>query len=256
MWRVVCYAILAAFAPFLAGGAATALELTVSGSDPGFETTIGREAALYLRFDYRSDTLIRAQARGYFRDAAVDNGAKFNPAPPYPAGSGEGLVWVAYDEPVRIDEIRIEVSDESWHPLAVYKLPVDIEWTEHPADEMQRAAWVSRLNEAQQSATGTSMTAWQESLIGGVAGWLLGSLFMLGVPGYFVLQFLFGIRWRGGWRIAALAPLVLMVPALGHAMFALAAESNLWPIVVILVAPFAFLYLTGLFVARRVVAAA
>ena len=105
--------------------------------------------------------------------------------------------------------------------------------------EPPRAEWVHRLSDAQQQATHDDIAA----ISSGPGAWLLGTFVMLSVPGYFVLQILFALRWSGGWRIAALLPLLVMVPAMGHAMFALAAESNLWPIVVILVAPFLFLYL-------------
>jgi len=71
----------------------------------------------------------------------------------------------------------------------------------------------------------------------------IGGLAMLAVPGYFVLQAWVVHRWSGGWRNAALVPLVAMVPAVLHALFALAAGSNLWPIAVILAAPLAFMYL-------------
>lgn len=76
----------------------------------------------------------------------------------------------------------------------------------------------------------------------------IGLVIMLGVPGYVVLQWILARRWKGGWRIAALAPLVIMIPVLGHALLALAAQSNLWPIFVIFTAPVAFAYLVALIV--------
>lgn len=72
---------------------------------------------------------------------------------------------------------------------------------------------------------------------------LIGILMMLGVPGYFVLQVLLPWRYQRGWRIAALLPLVVMLPAMAHATYALRMESNLWPILVVLSAPVLFLYL-------------
>ena len=76
------------------------------------------------------------------------------------------------------------------------------------------------------------------------------------LPGYFVLQVLLALRYSGRWRIAALAPLLVMIPAVVHAASALQAGSNLWPIVVIFTAPFAFLYLCGLAATRWVIAVA
>ena len=52
---------------------------------------------------------------------------------------------------------------------------------------------------------------------------LLGLVVMAGVPAYFVVQPATLWRWPGGWRIAALAPLLVTVPALVFSLFALVA---------------------------------
>jgi hypothetical protein len=81
----------------------------------------------------------------------------------------------------------------------------------------------------------------------------LGFLAMAAVPGYFVLQAWLAQAWSGGWRIAALVPLVVMAPVVLHALFALAIGSNLWPIGVILLAPLAFVYLVVVCSSRAIV---
>jgi hypothetical protein len=70
------------------------------------------------------------------------------------------------------------------------------------------------------------------------------------VPGYFVLQAWLLYRLRGGWRVAAMVPLIPFVPLLIHALFAFAMGSNLWPLLLILFAPFGFLYLAGVWIAH------
>ena len=47
-----------------------------------------------------------------------------------------------------------------------------------------------------------------------------------------------------------MAPLLIMVPATLHAVLALSAGSNLWPIVLIFAAPIGFVYLVAFFVVR------
>jgi hypothetical protein len=79
---------------------------------------------------------------------------------------------------------------------------------------------------------------------------LLDGAFSLGVPLYLVLQVWLPLRWAGGWRIAALAPLVAIAPAVAWSLLALAHGSNLWPLTVILLAPVAFAYLVILCAAR------
>jgi hypothetical protein len=81
----------------------------------------------------------------------------------------------------------------------------------------------------------------------------LAAALMLSVPGYFILQAWLAHAWRGRWRRAALVPLILMVPAVLFALFALAQGSNLWPITVILQAPFALAYLLVVWALRAIV---
>jgi hypothetical protein len=81
---------------------------------------------------------------------------------------------------------------------------------------------------------------------------LVGGVIMLFLPAYVILQIWFGYAWRGRWRIAALIPLFVFVPALLYSVFAFSKGSNLWPIVLIFLAPLGFLYLLVLGVARLV----
>jgi hypothetical protein len=81
-------------------------------------------------------------------------------------------------------------------------------------------------------------------------GDFIGLVCMAAVPGYAVLQWRLATAMRGRLRIAALAPLVVMVPLLGYTLLAFAAGSNLWPLLLILVAPVAFLYLCGVWAVK------
>jgi hypothetical protein len=83
-------------------------------------------------------------------------------------------------------------------------------------------------------------------------GGLLEEIWLVLVPAYFFLQYFTVSRYRGGWRIAAVAPMVVMAPIVGHAILALLAGSNLWPLLLILVSPIAFLYLVVLGIIRAI----
>jgi hypothetical protein len=82
---------------------------------------------------------------------------------------------------------------------------------------------------------------------------IIGGLWMIGVPLYFVLQVWLGLRWRGGWRIAALLPLVPIGPAILWSLYALSHQSNLWPITIVLLAPLGSIYLLIVWMLRAVV---
>jgi hypothetical protein len=74
-------------------------------------------------------------------------------------------------------------------------------------------------------------------------GWLLAELVALAGPAYFFLQLMTAVRYRGRWRLAALAPLLLMVPLAIEAGLAYAAGVPGWPSPLVLASPVAFLYL-------------
>src|SRR5690348_1018684 len=63
---------------------------------------------------------------------------------------------------------------------------------------------------------------------------IIGLAVMSSVPVYFVLQASLAYAWSGGWRKAALLPLIAMVPVIAWSLRALSHASNLWPITVIL----------------------
>ena len=81
---------------------------------------------------------------------------------------------------------------------------------------------------------------------------VLGAFVMALVPAYFVAQPLALARWRGGWRRAAFAPLLLTVPAGIFSAIALAQDSNLWPLMLIFAAGLGSLYLCVLWGLQRV----
>ena len=74
-------------------------------------------------------------------------------------------------------------------------------------------------------------------------GWLTGELVALAGPAYFCLQILMAMRYRGRWRLAALTPLLMMVPLAVHAGLAYAAGAPGWPLLLVLAAPVAFAWL-------------
>ncbi len=79
---------------------------------------------------------------------------------------------------------------------------------------------------------------------------ILGLIAMAGVPAYFVVQPATIWRWPGGWRLAALAPLLLTVPALCFSLFELYHGFNLWPLTLIFAAALGTIYLAALWLAR------
>ena len=67
-------------------------------------------------------------------------------------------------------------------------------------------------------------------------------LLWLTIPAYVVVQAVAMARSSGGFRVAAVLPLFVMVPVLIFTLVDLARESNLWPILILFASPLALLY--------------
>jgi hypothetical protein len=215
------------------------IEFQIMQSDPGLVASLARGEGLYVRLTYRSSRPVRFRMHGFARGSEVKDGAMYNVAPPYPAGEGEALVWLAYRQPIHIDEIRVTALGTGWEPLATSSAAVDLAWSPGTAKRV-RADWASRLSNEQQETVRQQIE--QRDTSGGA---LLFFLLVGGVLGYFVLQPLTVLWLDGRWRLAAAVPLVATVPLMLHAALAYAAGANLWPLLLIFCLPVATLYLLG-----------
>jgi hypothetical protein len=221
------------------------VDVEIVDIDPPTDVTLSAREPIYVRLSYRSDRPLRFQAGGYLSGAEVTHSASFNPAPVYPAGRGEAIVWISYDQATAIDEVRIGVAGEDWTALDERSLPVNTIWNGMPSQtRRQPAAWVRTLSAEQQAMV--AARAWSDGPAGDGDSGLWGLLLMVmgwSIPGYLGLQVYMLMRYEGRWRRLALLPLWVMVPLLGYTLFALLAGSNLWPLVMLFLAPFAFVYL-------------
>jgi hypothetical protein len=74
-----------------------------------------------------------------------------------------------------------------------------------------------------------------------------------GVLAYPILQFIAVKRMRGGWRVLAYLPLILMAFVFIITIVGLYQQSNLWPLILILVSPLVLVYLVILLVSHSFV---
>lgn len=209
---------------------------------------------VYVRLRYSSDQPLRFQARGYLSGAEETRSASFNPAPVYAAGTGEAIVWTAYFEAAAIDEIRITVTDAEWTPLDELSVPMRAAWNGMRSQaQRQRAEWVQTLSAQQQAmvAAGARAGGSDDGNEGLLWGWLL-MLMGWSIPGYIALQFYTVKRYEGRWRTLALLPLWIMIPLVAYTLFALLAGSNLWPLMMLFLAPLALVYLLAVLSLRKV----
>jgi peptidoglycan/LPS O-acetylase OafA/YrhL len=70
---------------------------------------------------------------------------------------------------------------------------------------------------------------------------------------YLIAQIYAAVRMPGGWRWAALIPVVPMLLIFGVTINALIQNSNIWPVLLILACPPALVFLVGVLVVHRFV---
>lgn len=238
--------------PMAVALAAEAPQVRIIATDPVGSEPLHQGEALSLRLAYRSENPLRFQIDGFAggeRRTDVETGT----VPVYPPGQGEAIVWLRLRNGGFLDEVRVRVMDAQWQVLTVVVQPGPFFWESRPgAAPRTSAPWVAELNQAQAAMARASAAAAAAEAEGGFDGWgLLVILMGWSVPGYLALQVYMVARWRGGWRKAALAPLALMIPVGAYTLFALVAGSNLWPLVLLFVSPFAFLFLAALWLLRQ-----
>lgn len=235
--------LLLALLPSWALAQAPGIEIKILETDPVEGSTLSSNAPLYVRLQYNSSRPLRFQVMGFLADTKMDKSASFNPAPEYPAGSGEAIAWVAYSEKVEIDKLKIIVSDASWETVDKLSLPLEMHWSGSTLkNQRQLPQWVQTLNAQQQAMVAS--TAQQPPSGGEMAFWgLLMMLMAWSIPGYIALQICMLVKYEGRWRKLAMLPLIGTIPLLAYTLFALLAGSNLWPLMLLFLGPFAFAYL-------------
>lgn len=219
-------------------------------SYPALFGQVASDRAVFVRLAYSSETPVRFRIEGYAKGEKATE-SRSNPTPRYPAGEGEALVWLAFDAPTVIDELRITLLDDRWQPLAVKIARAGLRWEiEAPAAEPEQPDWVSRLSgELQVLATMPEPEPADAPKDIIPREWVLPLAWAF-VAAYIALQLPMAIWLTGKWRLAARVPLIATVPLLLYAIGAFSAGSNLWPLALLLLAPFVLVYLVGLLAAR------
>jgi hypothetical protein len=228
------------------------LSFRIVETDPAARTTLGARQPFYLRIAYKSDVPVRFQTQGYSQGESVRSGAMYNPAPMYPVGEGEAVAWLAFQGDVRIDEIRVTAYDERFRAIATEAFPTDASWNGAPPRPSRLPApWARKLSDQQQVMTSTAL----QSAGGGGGDGLVGvliSLMMGSIPAYLIVQAYMLLRYSGGWRRAAMVPLICTIPLALYTLFGLLDGANLWPLMAIFLTPIALAYLIALWIAKWV----
>lgn len=242
-----------AVSPLLAtatGRAAAQIQLEIERSDPNLTAMLAIDRPLYIAVRYRSGVPIRLRAEPYFRSEKVEEGLMSSPTVLYPAGTGTGLAWLAFRAQARVDRIDLVAYDQNWNRMGARRFEASLRWTPDVFGRPAAPSWVGKLRTYEERLAAQSAPVSGSGLWDGTT-WALTLFAFAALPLYLLLQPLAFSRLTGKWRRAAMAPLVVTAPAAALAAGAFVAGSNLWPMLMILVTPFAVIYLAGLFAAQR-----
>lgn len=220
----------------------------VTATDPGLDGQLGNYEQLYVRVAYRATQPIYVSLDGVSGRLVASRemtGGMYRAEP----GSGEATLWIAFPEGTRLDALRVSILDLREKAISTSDLPARLQWVHGSVRSMrERPEWVLRYSEARQLPAPAQPPSNLEIVCG------VGLLYGLPLL-YIALQGWFGLAWRGGWRGAALLPLLLSVPAFLWSAYAIADNSNLGFLPFVLMAPLGVLYLliaaAARFVARR-----
>lgn len=217
----------------------------VIDTSPVAGTQLAGHEPLYLRVAW-SDTgegWINVELFRGERKVSDRNGGMIRMA----GSSGEGLTWVSQPAGGAIDRIRLIIRDADGKVTREVDQPLAAQWT--GAGRSEQAAWVAPL----QARSSEALAQAPSNEPSGVMSFLVGiGMFAMAIL-YLVLQAVLPRRWQGGWRIAALVPLIGLVAAFGWSLLALADGSNLWPLMLIFYLPLGFLFM-GLLVVLKTLA--
>ena len=238
LWAMLkCMAVaMLEFHPALAQTQVQVLETWPSGD----HVTLGKNQNFYLHLHYASDQPVHIWARPYFHGEPAKAGS--NPSRAYPAGSGNALGWFfLFDPGTQVDEVRISAGDGSYnHTPVVATVPVSITGGDAPVQSGSPPGWVATLRAADKAAEDASYRkAMNTPMTGGdialISGFML-AMIALGLIG--IAWPVWGLwRWRGGWRIAAAVPAVVMAFVVLRILAGTAIDPtshNLWPFEIVM----------------------
>ncbi len=205
----------------------------VAETDPGTEATLGSGESFWVRIRYESDEPVKLWARPYFRGKEAP--AASNPSVDH-VGSGYALGWFSFREPAEVDEIRVSAGGgKPYREWMVASYPVKLRWTGAAAAPHESAPWVAELRAADEAvyraasekAMNEPVTAGDIALMRGLGLVVLGAML-----GGIIAPIRAYRKWKGGWRIAAAAPLLLVLFSVARIIIDTSIDPtshNLWP---------------------------
>jgi hypothetical protein len=212
----------------------------VVASDPPAEATLGRHQPFYVRIKFDAEEPVSLWARPYLGGKPIEKGVRTNASARH-AGSGHALGWFSFDGVAEVDEVRILAGGgKPYREWIVAAQPVKLRWTAQPGTGPANEPWVGELQreterawrEARQAEASGPVTvggaAFMSVFMAAVLVLLVASI---GAPAWALW------KWRGGWRVAAAVPALLMAFVVLRIIVDVGRDPtshNLWPLEILM----------------------
>jgi hypothetical protein len=194
------------------------ISLELLETSPASPAILHNGERLYLRIRYDADQPMRMVVRYSARGERIKRGQTNGEALLEP-GQGETVAWVSFTGAEVVDAIDLSASSNGRDGFAAQHLSLDYRWDGQRSAGETPATWVGPLlaeQERRQKAAFAEME--RRSSTTGSGGFGAVSLGFFSVLGLFVLALVAAgfvwpiwgaVRWKGGWRTAAMVPLAL-----------------------------------------------
>ncbi|MGH7148762.1 MAG: hypothetical protein ACREIJ_12805 [Nitrospiraceae bacterium] len=205
--------------------------LQVLATDPASPATLGHWEQFYLRIGCLSTQPMRVRGDAFLGGTRVTSLS--SGAPTCGPATGDALIWFAYTDPARVDQIVITTEDERGQALPLRaELSVDLTWTgQKPAAARQRADWVAQLQREQDRRMKAEMDAYQARLDSSPISWIIAILMPIVPFAPLALPLWLGRRWEPAWqRGSRVFAVVYVVGSAGIIIWVWQTGSNIAPI--------------------------
>lgn len=205
---------------------AAAVNLRILTIDPAPEAHLASGDRLYLRIGYESPVPVRFVAEVSRQGELLDASA-INSAPPYSAGRGEALAWIAMSTPIRIDEIRVAAYDLEWQRIGSASTHALVTWEYREHHEPHEPAdWVAPMQKQHRRVFDTAYDPLPERPQPLFDVFLMISF--ASIPLYLLMQAQMLVRYRGQWQWYAAAPLLPLIPLVLYSLIGLGLSRAFW----------------------------
>lgn len=186
----------------------------ITDVSPSESATLGAHETFYVRIEYTTDEPVALWARPFLHGQEVKQ-AHSNASPSY-TGSGAALGWFELIQSGDVDEVRVRAGGgKPYREWEVARLPVSLHWESRPPSARSaEPAWVGELR-AEATARMNAQFERAASAPISARDFVLFNVFMIAALGIGIAGIVAPLwswwKWRGGWRVAAAVPALLMI---------------------------------------------